>query len=68
MRQPLFAGLPRSVTVDAYGKFAYVANYVTNNISAYTINPTTGALTAVAGSPFAARTNPISVTTAAIPP
>ena len=41
-------------TVDPSGKFAYVANANSNNISAYTINGNTGALTAVSGSPFAA--------------
>ena len=40
------------------GGFAYVANYGSNNVSAYTINATSGALTPVAGSPFAAGTNP----------
>jgi DNA-binding beta-propeller fold protein YncE len=35
-------------------KFAYVANRGTNNVSAYTVNASTGALTPVAGSPFAA--------------
>ncbi len=42
-------------------KFAYVANNGSASVSAYTINATTGALTAVAGSPFAAGTNPRSV-------
>jgi 6-phosphogluconolactonase (cycloisomerase 2 family) len=36
------------------GKFAYVANQTDNTISAYTIDSTTGALTAVPGSPFGA--------------
>jgi hypothetical protein len=53
-------GGPYSVTVDPTGKFAYVANYVSNNVSAYTINPTTGALTA--GTAVAAGTGPWSVT------
>jgi hypothetical protein len=42
--------------------FAYVANQSGNNVSAYTINPSTGALTPVAGSPFAAGIAPRSVT------
>ncbi len=50
--------------------FAYVANcggactggIGPGNVSAYTINGTTGALTPVAGSPFPAGTNPRSVT------
>ena len=40
------------MAVDATGKFAYVANEMSNNVSGYTINPTTGALTAISGSPF----------------
>ena len=39
-------------------------SYASNNVSAYTINAGTGALTPVAGSPFAAGTNPVSVTVA----
>jgi len=53
---------PRAVSVDPAGKFAYVANNG-GGVSAYTINATTGALTAVAGSPFTAGTIPRSVTT-----
>ena len=34
--------------------FAYAANGADGNVSGYTINPTTGALTAIAGSPFEA--------------
>jgi 6-phosphogluconolactonase len=59
---------PQSVAVSPNGKFAYVANEggVGNqggSVSAYTINTTTGALTPVAGSPFAPTGNPlVSVT------
>ena len=57
---------PYSVTVDPTGKFAYVANNFNgapgNSVSAYTINASTGALAAVAGSPFVAGVSPISVT------
>jgi YVTN family beta-propeller protein len=42
-------------------QFVYVANLFDNNISGYTIDPTTGALTAIAGSPFAGGTRPISI-------
>ena len=49
---------PISVTVDPSGKLAYVANFGSANVSAYTINATTGMLSAVAGSPFAAGTKP----------
>jgi 6-phosphogluconolactonase (cycloisomerase 2 family) len=52
---------PYSVTVDPSGKFAYAANFNSNNISVYTIDQTTGALTA--GTPVAAGTGPISIIT-----
>ncbi|MDH4120576.1 MAG: beta-propeller fold lactonase family protein [Deltaproteobacteria bacterium] len=59
---PLTAGIqnyaagtmPSIITVDLTGKFAYVGNLSTNNVSAYSIASTTGALSAVTGSPFAA--------------
>jgi 6-phosphogluconolactonase len=34
-------------------EYAYVANRYSNNISAYAINASTGALTQIQGSPFA---------------
>jgi 6-phosphogluconolactonase len=37
----------------ASGSFGYVSNATSSNISAYSINSTTGALTPLAGSPFA---------------
>jgi len=52
---------PLSVTVSPNGAFAYVANYGSGNVSAYTINATTGALAAI-GTAVAAGTNPYSVT------
>jgi DNA-binding beta-propeller fold protein YncE len=50
---------PQSVAVDPTGKFVYVANWgcpsaFAGNVSMYTVNPTTGALTSI-GSPVAAR-------------
>ena len=42
--------------------FAYVANFNSNNVSAYTINPATGALIGVAGSPFTAGWDPAWMT------
>ena len=67
---PFAAGtLPISVTVDPLGRFAYVVNTCRSashcrfgNVSAYTINSSTGALRAVAGSPFPAGSAPLSVT------
>ncbi|MBL8022166.1 MAG: beta-propeller fold lactonase family protein [Leptospirales bacterium] len=55
------------VTVDPAGRFAYVANSGDASgllaVSGYTINQSTGALTQVTGSPFAAGANPIGVAT-----
>ena len=53
---------PVSVTVDFLGRFAFVASDISNNISVFTINGNTGALTAV-GSPVATGTSPASVAT-----
>ncbi len=50
-----------TVAVKAAPKFAYVANENTNNVSAYGIDATTGALSPVAGSPFSAGDGPHSV-------
>jgi DNA-binding beta-propeller fold protein YncE len=52
--------------VDPTGKFAYVVNIeefglLNGGVTGYKIDPTTGALTAIAGSPFAAGETPISV-------
>jgi len=57
--------IPFSVAVSSDGQFAYVANDADNNVSAYTIDATTGALTLVPDSPFAAGRFPTSVTTTA---
>src|SRR5258708_37081188 len=43
-------------------RFAYVTNDNSRNISAYTINQTTGALTPISGSPFGAGNRPCYVT------
>src|SRR5580765_349805 len=51
---------PISVTVDPSGKFAYVGNQNSSDVSAFTIG-VAGALTTVAGSPFATDTTPRSV-------
>ena len=42
-------------------RFAYVANRGSNNISAYTLDPGTGTLAAIPGSPFAAGGLPIGI-------
>jgi len=48
---------PAGVAVSA-GNFVYIANQGQDTISAFTLNTTTGKLTPVAGSPFAAGTSP----------
>jgi 6-phosphogluconolactonase len=52
---------PESVSVDPSGRFVYVTNG-TRSISAYTIAPTTGILTPLAGSPFAVAGIPLHIT------
>lgn len=65
---PFAAGFgPSAVAIDPTGNFAYVANNGSvsgkqpGSVSAFTINPRSGALTAVQGSPFAAGSNPLGV-------
>jgi len=54
---------PFGMAIDPTGRFVYVANRNSHNVSAYAINPRTGALTAVPGQPFSAGGNtPNSVT------
>jgi 6-phosphogluconolactonase (cycloisomerase 2 family) len=53
---------PSAVVVDPSGRFAYVANEFSDNVSGYTINATTGALPPLAGSPFPAGTFPQAIT------
>lgn len=42
-------------------RFAYVSNEGSNNVSAFDVNPITGALTSIAGSPFASDSAPSSI-------
>jgi 6-phosphogluconolactonase (cycloisomerase 2 family) len=64
---PFLAGADTiSVAVDPSGRFVYAANrgngsFASFNVSAYTVDPNTGALTEIAGSPFPAGFEPISV-------
>jgi 6-phosphogluconolactonase (cycloisomerase 2 family) len=45
---PLAAGInPISVSVDASGRFAYVVNSISNDISAYSVDATSGTLTPI---------------------
>lgn len=45
--------LPAALLPILNNKFLYVANKTSSNVSAYSINQSTGALTEIAGSPFA---------------
>jgi len=49
---------PVNVVVDPSGKFAYLANESSNNVAVYSIDATTGALSAVTGSPFGTGSRP----------
>jgi 6-phosphogluconolactonase (cycloisomerase 2 family) len=56
---PVAAGLnPVALAADPAGKFLFAANQASNNISAYSIDGSTGALTAISGSPFATAASP----------
>ncbi len=59
---------PRSLAIAAGSKavefrsqFVYTANALSNDLSAYAVDSATGALTAVAGAPFATGTGPVAV-------
>ena len=50
---PFAAGTsPQAIATDPTGRFLYVSNGTSKNMSAYSINLFTGALTPVPGSPF----------------
>src|SRR6202041_2862080 len=51
------------VSCTQAGRFAYVANQGSNDLSAYLIDSATGSLTPIGGSPFASTgTTPVSLT------
>jgi 6-phosphogluconolactonase len=52
---------PVCITIDSSGKFAYIANVNSNNVSGFSIDSATGALTSIAGSPFADGSVPVSI-------
>jgi 6-phosphogluconolactonase (cycloisomerase 2 family) len=52
---------PLSVAIDPSGQYLYTANIDTNNISAFSINTGTGALTEITGSAFSAGNGARSV-------
>src|SRR5450759_1382453 len=50
-----------ALTSPVRAQFAYVANQNSTDVSGYTINGVTGALTPISGSPFASGSQPRSV-------
>jgi DNA-binding beta-propeller fold protein YncE len=55
---------PLGVAVSRNGRHVYTANLGSNDLSGFDIDNTTGALTPIAGSPFAAGQSPYGVATA----
>jgi 6-phosphogluconolactonase (cycloisomerase 2 family) len=55
------AGNSRTVAIDALNHFAYAVDTIANKIYAYSIDSASGALTAIAGSPFAGGTGAITI-------
>ena len=52
---------PFGVAFDPTGTFLYVANKMDNNISAFSVNPSTGMLSPVMGSPFPTGAAPTNI-------
>jgi 6-phosphogluconolactonase (cycloisomerase 2 family) len=57
-----------AVGVNWQARYLYAANAASNNISGYRIDASTGALMAVAGSPFAAGSRPSSLAVPQVQP
>jgi 6-phosphogluconolactonase (cycloisomerase 2 family) len=53
--------VPLSIAIDSTDSFVFVANSASNSISVFSLDETTGALTEVAGSPFATGATPVSL-------
>jgi 6-phosphogluconolactonase (cycloisomerase 2 family) len=53
-------GAGTSVVAEPSGRFAYVTDGFNNNVIAYAIDPSSGMLTAIPGSPFTTGTDPFS--------
>ena len=60
---------PWCVVADTSGQYVYAANALitSSNISAFTMDATTGSLTPVTGSPFPAGSNPFGMAIVKIP-
>ena len=55
---PTGGNSPQGIRVTPDGKFVVVANQGTNNVSVFSLDASTGAMTAVPGSPFSASGQP----------
>jgi len=55
---------PQQIAVDSSGKFVYVILQTTNQVAGFSIDSSTGALTAVPGSPFSTGNGPLGLATA----
>ncbi len=53
---------PQNLVMDPGGKYLYVANSTSNNISVFTIDSSTGGLSQVTGSPFPIGASPLNMT------
>jgi 6-phosphogluconolactonase (cycloisomerase 2 family) len=52
---------PKVIAMDTAGTFLYVANAGSNNISVFSIDSSSGALTGVSGSPFPVGLSPLDI-------
>lgn len=57
----IVGGTPWSLVFEPSGRYVYVANVNSSNVSGFRLNANTGTLSAVPGSPFAAGANPFRV-------
>lgn len=61
---PLGNTQPDEIVVDSTGSFVYTTLRATGQVAAFSIDPSSGVLTTVPGSPFPAGSGPITLTTA----
>lgn len=58
---PFTAGLiPQSMAVDPTGRFLYVSNLQTNDVTGFSVDPVSGALTQLPGSPYFIGSQPLA--------
>lgn len=59
---PAGAGALAGLAIDPTGKYLYLGGNTTSNVYGYAIDDTSGALSPIAGSPFAGGANPSNIT------